>query len=386
MSHFDVIVIGAGLSGLVAARELEAQGRSVLVIEASDRPGGRVKTDLIDGFQIDHGFQVINPGYPQVKKSGVLKEIDFISFAPGFFLVDSGRTLELTPAKAWNFASSQLGSPWEKFNYFRFITGPASNAKSFRAATVKFPKLYQSALKPFLSGVFLADPESLALDVAQKIQRSFALGRPGVPRKGVGTFSAALARPLANIHYNERVISIRNREVITEGGTYSADHVIVATDPKSAQKLIPSTPAPSMLKSTTWYHASDEPIRNGGLLHINARGGVLNSLVISDAISGYAPKGRHLIVTTVLDDLNEVDVKAQLRQIWKTSTTDWELVKRFRIEDSLPLHAAGQPIKSALSLGSGLYVIGDHRGYPSQQSAMQTGSDVAKEISRLVRR
>ena len=99
MSQFDAIVIGAGLSGLVAARELEAQGLSVLVLEASDRPGGRVKTDLIDGFQIDHGFQVINPGYPQVKKSGVLKEIDFISFAPGFFLVDSGRTLELTPAK-----------------------------------------------------------------------------------------------------------------------------------------------------------------------------------------------------------------------------------------------------------------------------------------------
>ena len=386
MSQFDAIVVGAGLSGLVAARELEAQGHSVLVLEASDRPGGRVKTDLIDGFQIDHGFQVINPGYPQVKKSGLLQEINFQSFAPGFFLVGGGRTLELTPARAWNFASPQLGTLREKFNYFRFITGPASNAKSFRSATVKFPKLYQSALKPFLSGVFLSDPEVLALDVARKIQRSFALGRPGVPRRGVGAFSAALARPLSNIHYNERVISIRNREVITEQASYSADHVVVATDPNSAQKLISSLPVPTMLKSTTWYHASDEPIRNGGLLHINARGGVLNSLVISDAIPGYAPKGRHLIATTVLDDLNEVDVKAQLRQIWKTSTTDWQLVKRFRIENSLPLHAAGQPIKSALSLGSGLYVIGDHRGYPSQQSAMQTGSDVAKEISRLVRR
>ena len=139
MSQFDAIVIGAGLSGLVAARELEAQGLSVLVLEASDRPGGRVKTDLIDGFQIDHGFQVINPGYPQVKKSGLLQEINFQSFAPGFFLVGGGRTLELTPAKVWNFASPQLGTLREKFNYFRLITGPASNAKSFRSATVKFP-------------------------------------------------------------------------------------------------------------------------------------------------------------------------------------------------------------------------------------------------------
>jgi hypothetical protein len=386
MAQFDVIVVGAGLAGLTAARELEAKGLSVLLLEASDRPGGRVKTDLIDGFQIDHGFQVVNPGYRQVKRSGVLKEIDFHSFAPGFELVGHGRPLTLTPSQPWNFLAPQLGSPAEKFNYLRFLIGRSSNAKTFRAATHNFPNLYKHALKPFLSGVYLTDPETLAMDVAAKIQRSFALGRPGVPRKGVGAFSEALARPLANVHYNESVVSIRNREVVTQAATYTAENIVIAIDPLSAQKFVPSLPAITMVKSTTWYHASKEPIRNGGMLHINARGSVLNSLVISDAVAGYAPKGSHLIATTVLDDVNEVDVLAQLRQIWKSSTTKWELIKRFRIENSLPLHSTGRPMNSPLSMGSGLWVIGDHRGYPSQQSAMQTGADVAKEISRLTRR
>ena len=74
---FDCIVVGAGLAGLSAVRELEKSGRSVLLLEASDAVGGRVKSDFIDGFICDHGFQVINPKYPEVAKSGVLKKLDF---------------------------------------------------------------------------------------------------------------------------------------------------------------------------------------------------------------------------------------------------------------------------------------------------------------------
>jgi len=74
---FDCIVIGAGLAGLTASRKLQSLGKSVLTIEAKTQVGGRVRSDRIDGYICDRGFQVINPKYPQVAKTGLLKKLDF---------------------------------------------------------------------------------------------------------------------------------------------------------------------------------------------------------------------------------------------------------------------------------------------------------------------
>jgi phytoene dehydrogenase-like protein len=78
-SNSEVLVIGAGLAGLNAAIQLEAAGLDVTVIEASDRAGGRVASDVIDGFICDRGFQLINSKYPALQELDVIKEIDFVS-------------------------------------------------------------------------------------------------------------------------------------------------------------------------------------------------------------------------------------------------------------------------------------------------------------------
>ena len=64
-SSCDVVVIGAGLAGLTAARALTIAGRSVAVLEASDDIGGRVRTDQVDGLLLDRGFQLYNPSYTE---------------------------------------------------------------------------------------------------------------------------------------------------------------------------------------------------------------------------------------------------------------------------------------------------------------------------------
>ncbi|MFC2149046.1 NAD(P)-binding protein, partial [Bacteroidota bacterium] len=65
---YKIHIIGAGVSGLTAARVLEDNGYSPVIIEATDRVGGRVKTDIIDGYQLDHGFQVLLTAYPAAQK------------------------------------------------------------------------------------------------------------------------------------------------------------------------------------------------------------------------------------------------------------------------------------------------------------------------------
>ena len=68
MKKFDCIIVGAGLSGLACARTLVEQSKSVLILESTDSPGGRVGTDTVNGFQIDRGFQVYLDSYAEGKK------------------------------------------------------------------------------------------------------------------------------------------------------------------------------------------------------------------------------------------------------------------------------------------------------------------------------
>ena len=55
----DVVIIGAGIAGLSCARHLSKNNVTFIVLEADSRIGGRLKTDMHDGFILNHGFQVL---------------------------------------------------------------------------------------------------------------------------------------------------------------------------------------------------------------------------------------------------------------------------------------------------------------------------------------
>ena len=378
---FDCIVIGAGLSGLTAGRNLQRSGKSVLLIESENEVGGRVRSDLVDGYILDRGFQVINPKYPQVKKSGVIKSIDFRKISGSIRLDDEG----IKVGYALGSISNKSGPLLEKLKFIEFMySKKVSNSHNFGLYTSNFPNFYQKALNPFLTGVFLTNPKDIAADVVQEILKSFIRSLPGIPAKGVGEFSKALAKPLKNLRLNESVKNISKNRVVTESGHYTARFIVVAAGPIVSGELLKKTTSMKMLSNTTLYFSTDETLVDASNLVISKESNLVNSIVISEVSKNYAPAGQSLISATSLTDLSESEFRIELSKIWKCDANKWNHVARYAIKNSLPLHTPGMNRYPNLQLDDWLFTIGDHMSMPSQQGAMESGALVAERINQLM--
>ena len=224
----SVVVVGAGLAGLNCARILHSQGFDVTVLEKSDRVGGRVKTDVIDGFRLDHGFQVINPAYSELRGIVSTNDLNFQALQPGFeihingknFLVgDFRRDFRYLPGDI----SRSTGSIREKLEFLRYIVGKPDD-EPFRQAMLKSGSFYREVIKGFLDGVFLTDSDHVSSRVAHELLRWFVKGSPGLPALGVEALPRALAHDL-DINVDCEVTKIQGKKIETSHGTFSADYM-----------------------------------------------------------------------------------------------------------------------------------------------------------------
>ena len=382
--HSEVLVVGAGLAGLNAAIYLEAAGVDVTVIESSDRPGGRVASDVIDGFICDRGFQLINARYPALQELNVLKELDFVE-APRVIEVSLGdrRHVIGDPRQVpWTALNKATGTIPEKIALLRFIASGPKPGQSIGHALRSTGTCYERVLRPFLQGVFLTDPDNVDAAYGHSIVKSFVNGKPGVPRNGVGELPKALAKRVSNIVYNTRVDGIDQTSVHTNNGTYTANRILIATDATTATQLLGLTEVPRMAGCITWYHAvSENPSGNGRLIvDGQRRGPIINSVVMSDISSSYAPNGHHLISTTTDLNVTESDVRRHLAILWGTSTHEWQFIAKYEIPAALPIHNVGRELSQTMRISDHHFVAGDHRTVPSQQGALFSGRLAAQLI------
>ena len=383
-SSSDVLIIGAGLAGLSAAITLQEAGRDVQVIDSSDRPGGRVTSDVIDGFICDRGFQLINSKYPALHELDVIKEIDFIP-APRVIEVALGndrRALGDPRVAPWTALDKATGTIPEKLSLLRFLaTNPKEN-QSVEDVLKPSGSVYTRVLRPFLQGVFLTDPKNVDARYGQSIVKSFISGSPGIPRKGVAELSKALAARVSSITYGVQANSLEGGFTKTSAGDFKAATVIVATDATTATQLLGLNEVPRMAGCITWYHAvSDNPSGNGRLIVDGQnRGPVINSIVMSDISSSYAPLGQHLVSTTTDLGATESDVRRHLAIVWGISTHDWQLIAKYEIPAALPIQNVGRSLTQTVKVSENIFVVGDHRAVPSQQGALFSGRLAAELI------
>ena len=380
----DVLIIGAGLAGLSAAISLQAAGRDVRVIESSDRPGGRVTSDVIDGFICDRGFQLINANYPALVELDVIKDIDFIK-APRVIEVALGndrRALGDPRVAPWTALDKATGTIPEKLSLLRFLASTPKENQSVEDVLKGSGSTYVRALRPFLQGVFLTDPKNVDARYGQSIVKSFVTGAPGVPRKGVAELSKVLAARVKQITYGVQADNLEGNVAHTSAGDFRAATVIVATDATTATQLLGLHEVARMAGCITWYHAvSINPSGNGRLVVDGQnRGPIINSIVMSDISSSYAPQGQHLVSTTTDLGATESDVRRHLAVIWGISTHDWQLIAKYEIPAALPIQSVGRALTQTVQVSDNVYVVGDHRAVPSQQGALFSGRVAAELI------
>ena len=380
----EVIVVGAGLAGLNAAIALQNAGIDVVLLEASDRPGGRVTSDVINGFICDRGFQLINSKYPALQQLNVIEEIDFLA-APRVIEVALGndrRALGDPRVAPWTALDRATGTIPEKLALLRFLMTHPRKDQSVEEVLQSLGSVYTRVLRPFLQGVFLTDPKNVDARYGQAIIKSFVSGTPGVPRKGVAELSEALASRVNKIIYNTQVDSLDITTVHTSAGVFTAENLIIATDATTATQLLGLNEVPRMAGCITWYHAAAENPSGNGRLVVDGqnRGPVINSIVISDVSSSYAPVGQHLVSTTTDLSATESDVRRHLSIMWGVLTHDWQLVAKYEIPAALPIQSIGRELTQSIKVTENVYVVGDHRTVPSQQGALFSGRLAAELI------
>jgi protoporphyrinogen oxidase len=380
------VVVGAGLAGLSAALTLQDSGLPVTVIDGADRAGGRVATDIIDGFVLDRGFQLINLNYPEIKRLQVADELDF-KVAPRTVGISSGhqRFVIGDPLQApLSVFSTKTGNLFEKASFLRYLLTKAVPAESVEAHLLRCGtgNLYQKVLRPFLQGVFLTDPSKVSAMVGRELIGSFIAGKSGIPRDGVGELPRALSKRIIDLRLNTQVQEIRGNRIFTNQGEITATKIILATDLTTAAQLLGADQVAPLIRSTTWYHVADaSPTDNAELiLDAEDRGPVVNSIVISNLSSSYAPTGRTLVSSTTLSSASESEVRRHLALIWGSSTENWRLIAKYEMNSALPLFAPGKTIAKSAKFNDVIYLAGDYLSAPSQNGALASGRLAAEEL------
>lgn len=369
------VVIGGGLAGISAALTLQDAGESVELFESSDDLGGRVRSDYVDGYILDRGFQLINSGYSELKRLKVIEEIDFckadrtIDIVTPFGVTSIGDP-RLHP---WQGFRSPLGSLSEKVAVLKFLGERANNSISLRDALLAAGTgdFYENLLKPFLRGVFLTELENVDSAYGREIIKGFILGDSGLPRAGVGALTEALGARIENVQLNAEITSLDQ---------FEGKKIILAAGPQVAEALLGVTTERAFTSSYTWYHAIDSGVIGSKRLRLTSTvSPIVNSIAISNVVDQYAPVGKTLISSTSLNPLSDEDAKTEISKFWSLPADQFELVKRYEIKNSLPIFAPSRVGIASARVGEATFLAGDYLTAGSQNGALLAGRLAALE-------
>jgi protoporphyrinogen oxidase len=408
MHDFSTVIIGGGISGLTCAKYLNEKGYNFMLFEGSDALGGRVRTDKVDGFLLDRGFQILLTNYPEAKKILNYNKLDLKYFGSGAMIkAEKGFMKMENPFRNkmayLTMAFSSVGTLSDKLKIRKFANELAEIPddeffKMQATDTLAFlrnygwsEKIINNFFKPFYGGVFLENNLVTSSNFFQFTFKQFFMGDAAIPANGIQAIPEQIAEMLPRncIRKNAHVKGFEGNQIFVDGGeVLTADRIVVATDPNTSYKLLGETSQRTYnITTCTYFSAETSPLKEQKFIALNPnrRGAVHNICVPSDISSHYANAGKSLISVSThgVDKLDEITltntIKRELFDWFGASVNVWKHLKTYHIPESLVQYSAASKHQNS-KLGDNLYRCGDYLAYPSLNAAMQTGREVAQMI------
>lgn len=401
----EIVIVGAGVAGLSCAYYLRKSGFRVTLVEASDRVGGRLRTEVFAGYRLDHGFQVLLTSYPEAKRVLNYQRLGLHELFPGVVIHYRGHFFEMVdpfrhPLKAIKTLCNPIGSITDKIKVGLLRLGlistknasdEESTSKVLRALGFS-ESMRHHFWRPFLAGVFLEPDLKTSVRKFEEVFTHFANGSTSIPALGVAEIAKQLSECVDpdQIKLNTRVEKVVGQSLkLSSGRTLDAKVIVIATDLSAHDMLTEmSVNQKNQTGVACVYFATDKPFTQPGHLVLNGdSNGPINNLIILPEATDYAPKGNYLLSVSVVkrEYLGEPSlahkVSMQLREWYGSDVSQLRHLKTYVIRSPVPATPLPRG-KRDHKIRSGLYRCGDYMGVPSLNTAMRSGRLVAEQIIR----
>lgn len=420
-----IVIVGAGLAGLTCAKMLAEAGKQVLVLEAADAVGGRVRTDYHeDGYRLDRGFQVLFTAYAAAERHLDFERLKLRKFDPGAVLVKEGKRYEIAdplrePDRLPASLLNPLISPADKLRVLRLVAQVRGlttsdifigrgmpdeqdmSTEDFLRSQGFGNGFIDNFARPFYGGIFLDRSLQTSARMFQFTFKMLSSGDTIIPAEGMQRLPDQLAAslPAGSIRCHARVdaLQIDNGKVqgvhLASGESIAAEQVVVATESPIAAKFV-EKPIPTQgVASMCLYFAGDEQLYSQRkiLLNANPDAYVNNAVLLSNIAPSYAPPRKHLLSVTVLGNPSEDDEQVARHAIaemarWfpDNDLSGWQLLAAYRIPFSQFSQPAGvfDRLPNNRTAVEGLYIAGEYTKSSSIQGAMHSGEYAARDLLR----
>ncbi len=407
----DVVIIGAGIAGLSCALTLQKNNVTFAVLESGDSVGGRIQTDLKDGFRLDHGFQVLQTGYPEARRMLDFENLQLQKFPAGVAVRYDGRFHIIAdprhhPRYILSTLASPVGTLKDRLGMLRLarsvcqgtfdqlFSQPEEKTIDFLQNRGFSEGFIRRFFVPFFAGACLDPTIQASSRVLQYIFRVFAAGDAALPAKGMGAIPKQMAAkiPPETVHLNSRATAIDDTIVtLADGSKIEGRRVVIATSQPALEKLLGLPSSDVSIGESCLYFASDwrPPFRDPFLVLNGDGNGPINNLAFPSQVApGYSGSGKTLIAVVVLgehyfgkEDL-ESQVRSQCHGWFGNAVKDWDHLHTYNIVHALPCQEPPTPNPCMLPapVRENVRACGEHGSLPGTQWALLSGRKTAEAI------
>ena len=405
-----IYIIGAGVAGLIAAKVLEDQGFHPTIIEATDRVGGRVKTDIVEGYQLDHGFQVLLTAYPAAQKYLNFEALELQEFLPGATIFNKGKQQTIgDPLRAISLLLptlfSGIGTISDKFKILKLNTllkqstmaeifaKPEKTTNQYLVDFGFSDEMISKFFQPFFTGIFLEPNLATSSRMFEFVYKMFGEGNATIPKAGIEAIPMQLKAGLKQTEFifNTKVKSVEDGKIILADETILESHyTILATD---ASQLISKLKNQEVLWKScdTLYFETDKRAIDKPLVGLIAdKDALVNNILYHTSVATKTAGAKELLSVTVVKkhglapEALQNQIVKELKQFCGIETT--KFIKQYSIAKALPkldnLRYEMNPSETKLT--TTIFLAGDTQLNSSLNAAMISGERAAMGVLEAI--